>query len=88
MLRDHITDYFAASGQAVLSRGLAQAGMPVHLYHRTLQDYLAASHSAGLQLQHLIDVPTPPGSVPRRDDMLLPEGYHFPFFMILSFVKG
>jgi len=88
VLRGHITDYFAASGQAVPYRGLAEAGMPVYLYHRTLEDYLTASISAGLQLQHLVDVPTPPGSFKRRNDMVLPEGYHFPFFMILSLVKG
>ncbi|SRR6266496_196514 len=57
-------------------------------YHRTLEEYLTASISAGLQLQHLVDVPTPPGSFKRRNDMVLPEGYHFPFFMILSLVKG
>ncbi len=33
VLRGHITDYFAASGQAVPYRGLAEAGMPVYLYH-------------------------------------------------------
>ncbi len=53
VVRGHITNYFAATGSAVPYRGLAEAGVPVHLYHRTLEEYLAASHSAGLQLQHL-----------------------------------
>jgi hypothetical protein len=28
------------------------------------------------------------GSFKRRNDTLIPEGYHFPFFTILSFVKA
>ena len=54
----------------------------------TLQDYLDASFAAGLQLQRLVDVPTPEGSFTRREDTLIPEGYHFPFFTILSFLKA
>ena len=88
LVRGHITDYFATSGHVVPYQGLAQAGVQVHLYHRTLEDYLAASHSAGLQLQRLVDVTAPPGKMTRRNDLVIPEGYHFPFFMILSFVKG
>jgi hypothetical protein len=38
-------------------------------------------------LQRLVDVPTPEGSFKRRKETLLPEGYHFPFFTILSLVK-
>ena len=87
VVRGHITDYFAASGQAVPYRGLAEAGVKVHFYHRTLEEYLAASISAGFQLQRLVDVPTPEGSFKRRNDTLIPEGYHFPFFTILSLVK-
>ena len=68
-------------------RGLAEAGVKVHFYHRTLEEYLAASISAGFQLQQLVDVPTPEGSFKRRNDTLIPEGYHFPFFTILSLVK-
>src|SRR5579862_2133748 len=63
VLRGHITDYFAASGHAIPYPGLAQAGVQVSLYHRTLEDYLAASQEAGLQLQRLVDVPTPPGKI-------------------------
>ncbi len=88
LLRGYLTDYFAASGQAFPSRGLAEQGVQVHFYHRTLEEYLAASLAAGLQLQHLIDVPTPEGSFKRREGTLLPEGYHFPFFTILSFLKA
>jgi len=42
----------------------------------------------GFQLQQLVDVPTPEGSFTRREDTLIPEGYHFPFFTILSFIKA
>ena len=63
VVRGHITDYFAASGQAVPYRGLAEAGVKVHFYHRTLEEYLAASISAGFQLQQLVDVPAPEGSI-------------------------
>lgn len=88
MIRGYITDYFGASDQAFPLRGLAEQGVKVHFYHRTLEDYLAASFAAGLQLQQLIDVPTPEGSFTRREDTLIPEGYHFPFFTILSFMKA
>lgn len=86
VVRGHVTDYFAASGQAFLYRGLAEEGILVHFWHRTLEEYLAASFAAGFQLQQLIDVPTPEGSFKRRADTLIPEGYHFPFFTILSLV--
>ncbi|MBA2284137.1 MAG: class I SAM-dependent methyltransferase [Ktedonobacteraceae bacterium] len=88
VVRGHITDYFAASGQAFPYRGMAEAGVKVHFYHRTLEEYLAASFAAGFQLQQLVDVPTPEGNFKRRDDTLIPEGYHFPFFTILSLVKA
>jgi SAM-dependent methyltransferase len=88
MLRGHLTDYFAASGQALSYRGMAAEGLKVHYYHHTMEEYLDACFAAGFQLQRLVDVPTPEGSYKRRDDMLLPEGYHFPFFTILSLVKA
>jgi 2-polyprenyl-3-methyl-5-hydroxy-6-metoxy-1,4-benzoquinol methylase len=88
VVRSHVTDYFAASGEALPYRGLTEEGVKVHFWHRTLEEYLAASLATGLQLQQLVDVPTPEGSFKRRSDTLIPEGYHFPFFTILSFVKG
>lgn len=88
MLRGYITDYFAASDQAFPLHGLTARGIKVHFYHRTLQDYLSASFAAGLQLQQLIDVPSPEGSFTRRKETLIPEGYNFPCFIILSFVKA
>jgi 2-polyprenyl-3-methyl-5-hydroxy-6-metoxy-1,4-benzoquinol methylase len=88
VVRGHITDYFAASGQAFPYRGMTEEGVKVHFYHRTMEEYLDASISAGFQLERLVDVPTPKGSFKRRDDTLIPPGYHFPFFTILSLTKA
>jgi 2-polyprenyl-3-methyl-5-hydroxy-6-metoxy-1,4-benzoquinol methylase len=88
LLRGHITDYFTASGQRFPYRGLTEEGIEVFFWHRTLEEYLSASCAAGVQLQRLVDVPTPEGSFKRRSDTLIPQGYHFPFFTILSFVKS
>jgi ubiquinone/menaquinone biosynthesis C-methylase UbiE len=86
VVKNYATDYFA-SGQAFTSRGMAAAGVKVHFYHRTMEEYLDACFAAGLQLERLVDVPAPEGSF-KRDDTLLPLGYHFPFFTILSLVKA
>ncbi|GHO99454.1 hypothetical protein KSF_095020 [Reticulibacter mediterranei] len=86
VIRSFVTDYFAP-GLAYPYRGMADLGVKVHFYQRTLENYLDASFAAGFQLQRLVDVPTPEGSFKRRKETLLPEGYHFPFFTILSLVK-
>jgi 2-polyprenyl-3-methyl-5-hydroxy-6-metoxy-1,4-benzoquinol methylase len=86
VIRNFVTDYFAP-GLAYPYRGMAELGVKVHFYQRTLEDYLDACFAAGFQLQRLVDVPTPEGSFKRRKESLLPEGYHFPFFTILSLVK-
>ena len=86
VVRSHVTDYFD-TGKAVPYRGMVEDGVNVHFYHRTLQEYLDACSASGLHLQRLLDIPTPEGAFKRRADTLIPEGYHFPFFMILSLVK-
>jgi 2-polyprenyl-3-methyl-5-hydroxy-6-metoxy-1,4-benzoquinol methylase len=86
LIRSHITDYFAATGQRLPYRGLTEEGVKVYFWHRTLEEYLSASFAAGLQLQRLVDVPTPEGSFRRWSDTLIPEGHHFPYFTILSFL--
>lgn len=86
VVRGHITNYFE-SGKAFPYRGMAEAGVKVHFYQRTLEEYLDACVSAGWQLQHLLDIPTPEGTFTRRSDTFIPVGYHFPFFMILSLRK-
>jgi hypothetical protein len=63
-------------------------GIKVHFYHRTLEQYLDACFEAGLRLQRLVDVPTPEGTFKRLPDILIPSGYHFPFFLILSLIKS
>jgi SAM-dependent methyltransferase len=88
VIRSHVTDYFVASGQRLPYRGLTEEGVKVYFWHRTLEEYLAASFAVGLQLQRLVDVPTPEGSFRRWSDTLIPEGYHFPFFTILSLIKA
>lgn len=87
VMRSHITDYFKTGG-AHSYRGMAEQGVKVHFYHRTLEQYLDACFAAGFQLQRLVDVPTPEGAFTRRPDTLLPVGYDFPFFMILSLRKS
>ena len=86
--RNFITNYFV-SGQAFPYLGLADLGVKVHFYQRTMEEYLDACFAAGFQLQRLVDVRTPEGSnFKRKKDSLLPEGYDFPDFTILSLVKA
>lgn len=87
VMRSHITDYFDTGG-AHSYRGMAEHGVKVHFYHRTLAQYLDACSAAGFQLQRLIDIPTPEGAFTRRTDTLIPVGYHFPCFMVLSLCKA
>lgn len=87
VLRGQVTDYFD-SGKAFPYLGMAQAGVHVYYYQRTLQEYLDACFAAGLHLQRLVDVPTPEGFFTRTSATLLPIGYEFPFCMILSLVKS
>jgi len=86
VVRGHITNYFDTD-KAFSYRGMAEEGVKVHFYQRTLEQYLDACFAAGFRLQRLVDIPTPEGTFKRRNDTLIPEGYQFPFFMILSFVK-
>lgn len=83
VVRSHIKDYF--SGEEMVSyRGMAEAGVSVFFFHRTLEEYIDACREAGLELLRLIDVPTPESAFKRRSDTLIPPGYQFPFFMILT----
>lgn len=86
VVRGHLTDYFY-TGNAYPYRGLAEEGVKVHFYHRTLEEYLDAGFAASFQLQRLVDIPTPEGMFRLYSDSLLRKGYHFPYFMILSFVR-
>lgn len=86
VVRGHLTNYFD-SDKVFPYRGMAAEGVKVHFYQRTLGEYLDAFLSAGFQLHRLIDIPTPEGTFKRQPGILIPVGYHFPFFMILSFSK-
>lgn len=86
VVRGHISDYFDTD-KVVSYRGMAAKGVKVHFYQRTLEQYIDAGLMAGLQLQRLVDIPTPEGSFTRQSGMLIPEGHHFPFFMLLSFTR-
>ena len=87
VLRVQVTDYFDL-GKAFPYLGIAEAGIHVYYYQRTLQEYLGACFTAGLHLQRLVDVPTPEGFFTRTSATLLPIGYQFPFCMILSLGKS
>ena len=87
VVRKHISDYFATD-KAFPYRGMVAEGLKVHFYQRTLAQYLDAFFSVGFQLERLVDLPTPERFLNNKVDKLLPKGYQFPFFMILSFIKS
>lgn len=87
VVRKHITNYFD-SDKAFPYRGMAQQGVKVHFYQRTLEEYIDAFLAAGFQLQRLVDVPTPEAVLNNFVDTLLPKGVQFPYMMILSFSKS
>lgn len=84
VVRKHVADYFD-SGTAFPYRGMAAEGIKVHFYHRTLEEYLDAFYAAGLGLTKLVDVPR---TASNNQDTLLPEGFRFPFMMVLGFTKS
>lgn len=84
VVRKHLPDYFD-SGAARPYRGMAAGGAGVHFYQRTLEAYLDAFLAAGLRLTKLVDLDTVVNSA--HMDTLLPEGYRFPYFMLLRLVK-
>jgi hypothetical protein len=81
VVRGHVTDYFASGTMGTLGL-LAQQGVKVPYYHRTLEEYLDVFLDAGLHLVKLADVPDVFGL-----EWLLPKGCRFPRFMILAFAK-
>lgn len=83
VIREKVTNYFE-QGTAILYQGLAEAGIKVYYFHRTLAEYVTAFQTAGFLLKHLSDLPI-------TEDMLKqgapPKYYQFPYFMLLDFVK-
>jgi 2-polyprenyl-3-methyl-5-hydroxy-6-metoxy-1,4-benzoquinol methylase len=86
VVRNHVRDYFDSS-TPYSYRGMAAEGVKVYFYQHTLGEYLDTFLAAGLQLQRLVDVPTPEWMLQKLPDRLLPPGFQFPFFMVLAFVK-
>jgi hypothetical protein len=87
VVRKHVPDYFA-SGAAYPYRGMVAQGLKLHFYHRTLEQYLDAFLGCGLRLTKLVDLATVVNNAHQAPiDILLPEGYTFPYFMILAFAK-
>ena len=87
VVRKHVPDYFA-SGTAYPYRGMWQEGYKIHFYHRTLEEYLDAFLGSGLRLTKLADLGTVVNNAHKPSlDILLPEGYRFPYFMLLGFAK-
>lgn len=84
VLSRHVTDYFD-SGRVSPYRGLHAAGIKVNYYHRTMEEYLDAFLSAGLQLTKLADLPALAGDHPAHS--VVPDGDRFPRFMLLAFTK-
>jgi SAM-dependent methyltransferase len=83
VIRRKVADYFDSS--AVVTSGLQGIGVPVPVYHRTLEEYLDAFLGGGLWLTKLVDVPEVPSVA--GPDTILPADYRFPRFMLLAFVK-
>jgi 2-polyprenyl-3-methyl-5-hydroxy-6-metoxy-1,4-benzoquinol methylase len=87
VVRKHVADYFA-SGAAYPYRGMAAQGLKLHFYHRTLEEYLDAFLAAGLRLTTLTDLSKVVNNAHQAPiDTLLPDGYRFPYFMLLAFAK-
>ena len=82
IIRGHITDYFHED--RALYRGLAERGIKVSFFHRTLEEYVDAFRASGFTIERLLDILTPEGAFLRRGDTLIPLGVQFPFFMVLS----
>ena len=84
VLSRHVTDYFD-SGRVSPYRGFWAQGVKIYYYHRTMEDYLDAFLSCGLQLTKLADLPALADVHPPH--AIVPEGDRFPRFMLLRFAR-
>jgi 2-polyprenyl-3-methyl-5-hydroxy-6-metoxy-1,4-benzoquinol methylase len=85
VMRNKVVNYFD-SGKAVQYEGLASKGVRVFHFHRTFEEYVTAFRDAGFLLKSLSDVY--PVKAMNQDSSVLQKYHHFPFFMVLEFVKG
>ncbi len=76
------SSYFE-SGTSVLYRGMANAGVEVYTYHRTMTEYIDAFRENGLLLRTLVDLP------PNMDapDNLRSRWHNVPFLIVIELVK-
>lgn len=80
--REKVENYFD-SGTSIFYQGMADAGVTVYYYHRTLEEYITAFRDNGLLLRTLKDVK--PTQKMRNNSHK--HWYKFPFIMILEFIK-
>ena len=85
VMREKVTNYFD-SGVSIQYQGLASVGVKVYFFHRTLEEYITAFRDAGFLLRSLSDV-GPKEEMMRSDSPIAQKYHHFPFFMILEFIK-
>ena len=82
VFRKKASSYFD-SGTSVLYQGMADAGIEVYYYHRTMAEYIDAFRENGLLLRTLVDLP------PKTDDPDNPRSkwHNVPFLMVIELVK-
>ena len=80
VIRDKVTNYFD-SGEWI-----NYTYLEVPYFHRTLEDYMTAFLNAGFLLRGLSDVQPSEELLTRTEEAQ--RYFHFPFFMVLDFVKG
>ncbi len=82
VFREKASSYFR-SGTSVLYQGMANAGVEVYYYHRTMTEYIDAFRENGLLLRTLVDLP------PNTDDPDNPRSkWHIvPFLIVIELVK-
>ena len=80
--RKKASSYFG-TGTSVLYQGMAEAGVKVYYYHRTMSEYIDAFRENGLLLRTLVDLP------PHTDDPGNPRSkwHNVPFLMVIELVR-
>ena len=82
VFREKASSYFE-SGTSVLYQGIANAGVKVYYYHRTMTEYIDAFRENGLLLRTLVDLP------PHTDHPGNPRSkwHNVPFLMVIELVR-
>ena len=82
VFREKASSYFE-SGTSVLYRGMANAGVEVYTYHRTMTEYIDAFRENGLLLRTLVDLPLNTDA----PDNLRSRWHNVPFLIVIELVK-